>query len=144
MAYNIFIDADIILDVLLKREEFYKDSYSIFILCEENDINLYTSSSIILNVQYIGTKLSSNKKNIAATIYYLLENFIDIINPVKQTILKAYDSDYKDYEDAVQYFTAKDSGLIDYFITRNIKDYKKENNGVPVLTPAQFLKQLSK
>ena len=144
MAYNIFIDADIILDVLLKREEFYKDSYSIFILCEENDINLYTSSSIILNVQYIGTKLSPDKKTVAATIYYLLENFIDIINPVKQTILKAYDSDYKDYEDAVQYFTAKDSGLIDYFITRNIKDYKKENNGVPVLTPAQFLKQLAK
>lgn len=144
MAYNIFIDADIILDVLLKREEFYRDSYAVFIFCEENGVNLYTSSSIILNVQYIGTRLSPDKKYIASTIYYLLENFIDIINPAKQTILKAYNSDYKDYEDAVQYFTAKDSGLIDYFVTRNVKDYKKENNGVPVFTPAQFLKQLSK
>ena len=140
MAYNIFIDADIILDVLLKREDFYKDSYAVFILSEEDDINLYSSSSIILNVQYIGTRMSSDKKIIPSTIYYLLENFIDVINPAKQTILKAYDSDYKDYEDAVQYFTAKDSGIIDYFITRNIKDYKKETNGVPVLTPAQFLK----
>jgi predicted nucleic acid-binding protein len=144
MAYNIFIDADIILDVLLKREDFYKDSYAIFVFCEENGIHLYTSSSIILNVQYIGTRLStSDKKSIASTIYYLLENFISIINPSKQTILKAYDSDYKDYEDAVQYFTAKDSSLIDYFITRNIKDYIKENNGVPILTPTQFLKQLT-
>lgn len=141
MAYNIFIDPDIILDVLLKRQEFYKESYAVFVFCEENSIKLYTSSSIILNVQHIGTKLSPDKKNTASTIYYMLENFIEIINPSKQTILKAYDSDYKDYEDAVQYFTAKDSGLIDYFITRNIKDYKKENNGVTVLTPAQFLKQ---
>ena len=144
MAYNVFIDADIILDVLLKREEFYRDSYAVFIFCEENGVNLYTSSSIILNVQYIGTKLSPYKKNVASNIYYLLENFLEIINPVKQTILKAYDSDYKDYEDAVQYFTAKDSGLIDYFITRNIKDYKKENNGVPVVTPAQFLNLAAK
>ncbi len=48
MAYNIFIDSDIILDVLLKREEFYKDSYAIFILCEQEEVILYTSSSIII------------------------------------------------------------------------------------------------
>ena len=144
MAYNIFIDADIILDVLLKREDFYQDSYAIFILGEQDEINLYSSSSIILNVQYIGTRLLSNKKSVAKTIYYLLENFIDVINPTKQTILKAYDSDYSDYEDAVQYFTAKDSGIIDYFVTRNVKDYKKENNGIPVLTPSQYLRQHAK
>ncbi len=143
MAYNDFIDSDVILDVLLKREDFYKESYGIFILCEQEEVMLYTSSSIILNVHYVGEKISS-KNAVAKTIYYLIENFIEVINPTKQTILKAYDSDFKDYEDAVQYFTAKDSGLIDYIITRNVKDYKKENNGVPVLTPTQFLKQLSK
>lgn len=143
MAYNIFIDADIILDVLLKREVFYKDSYAIFILCEQEEVILYTSSSIILNVQYIGGKISS-KKIVAKTIYYLIENFMEVINPTKQTILKAYDSGFSDYEDAVQYFTAKDSGLIDYFISRNVKDYNKATNALPVLTPAQFLKQLTK
>ena len=75
MAYNIFIDSDIILDVLLKREDFYKNSYAIFILCEKEDVILYTSSSIILNVQYIGGRISS-KKTVAKTIYYLIENFI--------------------------------------------------------------------
>ena len=134
MAYNIFIDADLILDVLLKREGFYKDSYATFILSEENDINLYSSSSIILNVQYIGSRMSSDKKIIPSTIYYLLENFIDIINPTKQTILKAYDSDYKDYEDAVQYFTAKDSGIIDYFVTRNVKNCAGVTTGTPLFS----------
>ena len=59
----------------------------------------------------------------------------ELINKIKMSEL--------DFEDAVQYFTAKDSSLIDYFITRNIKDYIKENNGVPILTPTQFLKQLT-
>ena len=143
MAYNIFIDADIILDVLRKREGFYKDSYAIFILCEQEEVILYTSSSIILNVQYIGGNISS-KKTVAKTIYYLIENFIEVINPTKQTILKAYDSDFTDYEDAVQYFTAKDSGLVDYFVSRNVKDYNKATNALPVLTPAQFSKQFPK
>ena len=143
MAYNVFIDADILLDVLLKREDFYENSYALFVMCEQDEIVLYTSSSIILNIQYVGGRLSS-KKTVAKTVYYLVENFIEIINPSKQSILKAYNSDFSDYEDAVQYFTAKDSGLIDYIITRNIKDYKKENNGVPVVTPSQFLKQYAK
>ena len=143
MAYNIFIDSDIILDVLLKRVDFYKESYAIVVLCEQEEVILYTSSSIILNVQYIGGKISS-KKTVAKTIYYLVENFIEVINPTKQTILKAYDSDFSDYEDAIQYFTAKDSGLIDFFISRNVKDYNKATNALPVLTPTQFLKQASK
>lgn len=143
MAYNIFIDSDIILDVLLKRGDFYKDSYAIFVLCEQEEVILYTSSSIILNVQYIGGRISS-KKNVAKTIYYLVENFIEVINPTRQTILKAYDSGFSDYEDAVQYLTAKDSGLIDYFISRNVKDYNKAGNALQVLTPNQFLKQAAK
>jgi predicted nucleic acid-binding protein len=143
MAHNIFIDSDIILDVLLRREDFYKDSYAIFIMCEREEVVLYTSSSIILNVQYIGGRIST-KKTVAETIYYLVENFIEVINPDKQTILKAYDSAFLDYEDAVQYFTAKDSGLIDYFISRNVKDYDKATKVLPVITPAQFLKQVSK
>jgi len=139
MNYNIFIDSDIILDVLLQRVDFYKDSYAIFSLCEKEEINLYTSSSIILNVQYIGGKLSS-KKSAAKVIHYLVENFINIINPTKRTILKGYESNFLDAEDAIQYFTAVDSGIIDYIITRNIKDYKNAPQQLPILTPMQFLK----
>lgn len=141
MVYKIFIDSDIILDVLLKREEFYRDSYAIFGLCDQEKIILYTSSSIILNVQYIGAKLSTKKK-VSETIFYLIENFVEIINPTKETILKSYKSDFLDMEDAIQYYTAVDSGIIDYIITRNLKDYKKAGKEIPVLTASQFLNQL--
>ena len=140
MVYNIFIDADIILDVLLKREEFYRESYEMFLLCEREKIKMYTSSSIILNVQYIGGKIS-DKKSCATTIKYLVEYFIDVINPSRKIILEAYSSNFTDVEVAVQYYTAKDSGIIDFLITRNTKDYKHVLKSLSALTPGQFLKQ---
>jgi hypothetical protein len=73
-------------------------------------------------------------------IKYLLENFVEIINPSRNTILEAYNSTFKDYEDAIQYFTAKESAVIDFIITRNIKDYKYAIKTLPALTPSQFLK----
>ncbi len=139
MVFNLFLDSDIILDVLLKREQFYKESYEIFHFCENEEVRLYTSSSIIMNVQYIGAKISTSK-NTASVIKYLLENFVEIINPSRNTILEAYNSTFKDYEDAIQYFTAKESAVIDFIITRNIKDYKYAIKTLPALTPSQFLK----
>ena len=70
--------------------------------------------------------------------------YFEILEPTKLTIAEAYNSDFTDIEDAIQYFMAKNAGLIDYIITRNIKDYQKENNGIPVVTPTQFLKQHAK
>lgn len=139
MVSNLFLDTDIILDVLLKREVFYKESFAIFNLCEIEKVKLYTSSSIIINVQYIGAKISNNKKT-ASAIKYMVENFIEVINPSRDAILEAYNSAFKDYEDAIQYFTAKESDLIDFFITRNIKDYKNAIKTLPAYTPTQFLK----
>jgi hypothetical protein len=47
-----------------------------------------------------------------------------------------------DVEDAIQYFTALENEEIDYFITRNIKDFRPSDIHLPVLTPSQFLKLL--
>ena len=142
MLNNLFIDTDIILDVILNREKHYTDSASIFKCFENHTAKLYTSSSIIINAQYVAQKHISKEKCKAA-IKYLLEYF-EILEPTKFTITEAYNSDFLDMEDAIQYFMAKKTGYIDYIITRNIKDYIRENNGIPVLTPTQFLKQLSK
>lgn len=142
MLSNLFIDTDIILDVILNREKHYTDSACIFKCFENQTAKLYTSSSVIINAQYIGQKQISKEKCKAA-IKYLLEYF-EILEPTKFTIIEAYNSDFLDMEDAIQYFMAKKSGLIDYIITRNVKDYNKATNALPVLTPAQFLKQLPK
>ncbi len=48
---------------------------------------------------------------------------------------------FLDLEDAVQYHTALQIKGIDYFITSNIKDYKKASAQLPVITPKQFIKR---
>ena len=140
MLSNLFIDADVILDIVLSREDHYTESAGIFKAFENGHVKLYTSSSIIINAQYVGQKQLSKDKCRNAIIY-LLEYF-EVIEPSKKTILMAYKSDFSDIEDAIQYFTAIESKKIDCIITRNIKDYKKATEFLPVLTPAQFLKQL--
>ena len=57
MAYNFFIDSDIILDVLLERKPFFNDSYALFTAQYNNHVQLHTTASIILNVQYSGDRL---------------------------------------------------------------------------------------
>jgi predicted nucleic acid-binding protein len=139
MDYNLFIDTDVILDIVLQREGFYQNSYSLFKLAEDGNILLYTSSSVIMNVQYLGCKFIG-KKNAIEGIKYLI-NFFEILDCNKKVLLKAYNTKCKDFEDAVQYFTAINSESVSCFISRNIKDYKEiEEKLLPVLTPIQFLK----
>lgn len=139
MAYNLFIDTDVILDILLNGEKHYDDSAAIFKCFENNSAKLYTSATVVINAQYIAQKQIAKEKCRSGMIYLL--NYFELMEPDKSIVLKAYKSGFSDIEDAIQYFTAHDSGIIDFIITRNIKDYKIASKTLPVVTPAQFLKQ---
>jgi len=139
MDYKLFLDSDVILDVVLKRDEFYKNSYELFKMKEENSVSLYTSVVIIMNVQYLSTR-SVGKSKAVQGIQSLL-NFFEIADCSKKVLSKAYTTKCRDVEDAVQYFTAINADSLTHFITRNIVDYRDiEENNLPVLTPSQFLK----
>jgi len=139
MDYNLFLDAGVILDVVLQREEFYQNSYSLFKMAEDQTILLYTSTTVIMNVQYLGCKFIGKNNAIEGTKYLL--NFFEIVDCNKKILQKAYNSKARDIEDAVQYFTAIHSEIVSNFISRNIKDYKEiEEKTLPILTPTQFLK----
>ena len=140
MAYNLFLDSDVLLDIILDRPPFAEQSLELFIHRTNETIQLFTSSSIIINTQYIGEKqigVSLTKTGMKKLLQYL-----EIINPARQTILEAYNSPFKDVEDAVQYYTAAEHDKIDFFITRNTKDFKMAEAHLPVLTPTQFLKRI--
>ena len=139
MDYKLFLDSDVILDVVLQRDGFYQNSYPLFKMAEDQTVLLYTSTPIIMNVQYLSCKLIGKNKAIEG-IKYLL-NFFEILDCNKKILQKAYNTKCKDIEDAVQYFTAIHSEIVTCFISRNIKDYKEiEEKLLPVLTPTQFLK----
>ncbi len=138
MVYKLFIDSDVLLDVVLNRKPFIDQSLQLFFGRSDETIHLFTSSSIVINTQYIGEKQTGRLS--AKTAMKKLLNYLEIINPSKESILKAYYSNFADVEDAIQYFTALENGEIDYFITRNIKDFRTTGIPLPVLTPSQFLK----
>jgi predicted nucleic acid-binding protein len=140
MVYKLFLDSDVLLDLIVTRKPFVDQSLDLFSLRSDETVQLFTSSSIIINTQYIGEKQAG--KLHAKTGMKKLLNYLEIVNPGKGSILKAYDSNFTDVEDGIQYFTALENEDIDYFITRNIKDFKKNEAHLPVLTPSQFLKLL--
>jgi predicted nucleic acid-binding protein len=138
MISSLFIDTDIILDILLDRKEFFEDSSAIFKKFEDGEVLLFTSASIIINAQYVGQK-QIGKNECRWAINYLLNYFL-LIEPDINILKRAYNSKFTDVEDAIQYYTATKKEGIDYFITRNIKDFKNSIPQLPVLTPTQFLK----
>lgn len=138
MIYKAFIDSDIFLDILLIREPHFESSVAVFHLINENQVVLFTSPSIILNINYIAQK-QSNKKKATEGVSEILK-VVEIIESTKETLVNCFEKNYTDDEDAVQYFTASQNPSLKYLLTRNVKHFNFKNMDLKVLTPAQFLK----
>lgn len=137
MILKIFIDSDVILDVLSEREPFYDSAAALFSLIEKGQVIGFTSPIVFSNIHYVLRKRISKQNTITSLKY--LKNLIQILSVDKQTIESALDSGFDDFEDAIQYYCAEQSG-ISYFITRNKIDYKKAD--INILTPKEFLSML--
>jgi predicted nucleic acid-binding protein len=130
---KIFLDTNVILDVLIKREPFYIDSSKVLTLVNEKIVSGYISAITINNIYYILRKLRDKEtaKNFTAEI---LESF-EIISLTKDILSQANKTSISDYEDGIQFFSALDCGC-DFLITRNDKDYPKF--GIRIITPGEF------
>ena len=124
MLNNLFIDTDIVLDIVLEREEFFESSSKIFQLYEDGELLLFTSPTIIIKAQYTGQRLIAKEK-CRSTINYLLNYFI-ILEANLNVIRKAYQSKFSDIEDAVQYYTATRDDQINYLSQEIFRILKPE------------------
>lgn len=134
---SIFIDSDILLDLILERYPYYDWALGIFLLLDKEEYSGCTSVHALLNVHYLSKKVYGEKS--ARASIKLLSVKLAIINEDVSIVDKAIESNFSDFEDAVQYYAAISAGA-DVIITRNIKDYKQAT--IPVLTAEQFLRQL--
>lgn len=135
---NVLLDTDVILDVILKREPFFKNSRMVFHACEKLKLNGFTTPVMLSNLAYM-LKPAGTKSQVLEIISSLIE-FLEIIGQKKSTVLAALESDFTDFEDALQHFAATENGSIQAIITRNTKDYK--HSQIPVFTPKEFLSQI--
>jgi predicted nucleic acid-binding protein len=133
---NILIDTDVILDFFFDREPFAEFATDILNLCEENKLKGFTTPVIICNVYYLLRKTA--KHEIVIEKIKQLLTIIDVLNINKEVVLDSLNSDFKDFEDALQNFSAVKNGKISIVLTSNIKDYKKSE--LAVMTPETYLR----
>jgi len=133
---KILIDTDVILDFLFDRKPFSDDASQILSLCELNIIQGYITPVIISNVYYLLRQTAKHEK-VIESIKQLL-TFIDILVMDTDVVIKALNSPFKDFEDALQNYAAENNVEIKIIITRNSKDYK--NSYLGVITPENYLK----
>ena len=134
---KIFLDTNIILDFLGEREGFYEASAKIMTLADKKNIQLYTSPSSISNVFYVLAKYENSKIALEKIRKFKLLCSMSVMDD--EVVEKAIHSNFKDFEDAMQYFSALASNC-NIIITRNEKDFK--NAMIPVMNAESYLLSL--
>ena len=129
-----FVDTDVILDLLAERKPHYHFSALLFTYAEMEKYKLYTTPTVMVNTFYILRKQLGNDN--AKTALRKLRLILHVTDSTENVINQALNSRFNDFEDAVQYYTALNSG-ISVILTRNVKDYKASN--ILVQSPELFL-----
>jgi len=136
---KIFVDTDIVYDLLAKREPFFDFAAILFTKADRKQLKLFVSSLTFANLHYLLTKLKN--KDEARRILSRFKVLVNILPVDDKTIELALNSEFADFEDAIQYYCAIEN-KVKTLITRNIKDYKTAK--IPVLTAEQYVKQIKK
>lgn len=132
--HKVFIDSDIIIDVFAHRDPFYNSAAKVLTLIDQKKISGFTSPLVFANIHYILSKLTT--KELALNSLRKLKAIIQVIAINDKIIELALDSNFTDFEDAIQYHTAK-SKEVGFIITRNKKDYQRSN--ISICTAEEYL-----
>ena len=133
----LLIDANIILDVLLNRPDFVKDSAMIWKLCETEQMKGYVSTLTFANLVYIMRKQLDQEK--IEDVFHKLNLIFEFADFSVSDLTHAAELNWKDFEDAVQSVTAERIHA-DYIITRNVRDFSKSR--VMAFTPSELLARI--
>jgi len=136
---NLFLDTNIILDLLANRMPFYMEAAKLFSLADKKKVKLSISSLCIADAHYILSRQKPEKevRNILRTFKVLVK-----VLPLDDKITDlALNSEFRDFEDAIQYYTAIEYDQ-DLIITRNQQDFKESK--IPVMTAGEFIKSIKK
>jgi predicted nucleic acid-binding protein len=136
---RIFVDTNVMMDLLSERHPFYDSIAKITSLADKGELNLIVSALSYTTVNYLLSRVENleivrdklRKFKVISEIAVLDEEIIE----------KGLNSDFSDFEDAVQYFCALKSNC-KIIITRNAKDFKESK--LPVMSPGEFLASIKK
>jgi predicted nucleic acid-binding protein len=135
---KLFVDTNIVIDLLARREPYYRESAALFSLADRKKTEISVSSLTMANTSYVLSRQLTTKK--VKEILRKLRLVVNVL-PLDDKIigLALNDETFSDFEDGLQYFTAIENEQ-EIIITRNLKDYKKSR--IPAMTAGQFLKSI--
>jgi predicted nucleic acid-binding protein len=135
---NVFLDTNIIIDLIADRKPYSRFAIEIFKNAEEGKLELFASSHSIATSHYI-LKKHLDEKTLREVLFNLTE-YITVIAIDAGILKKGLRSKHKDFEDALQILCASSVKNIECIVTRNPKDFKYSD--VQVLTPEEFCMKL--
>lgn len=134
---RLLIDTNVVLDVLQKREPYWKDSSVIWKLCETEQAEGCVSTLTFANLVYVMRReLEPAQIRDVLDKLRLIFRFADF---TAADLEKAVEMGWDDFEDAIQAATAERM-MADSIITRNVRDFR--NSKVIAFTPSEFIARL--
>lgn len=139
MKTKIFLDTNIMLDLLGERKPYYDAIARIATLADKGQLTIVASALSYATVSYFLTKYENSET--AKSKLRKFKVISEICNLDKAIIEKSLNSDFEDFEDAIQYFSAAKSNC-KIILTRNPKDFKRSQ--IPIMSSEEFLSSISK
>ncbi|PJR04518.1 type II toxin-antitoxin system VapC family toxin [Avrilella dinanensis] len=133
---KVLIDTDVLMDFFFDREPYAEYATELLNSCANKEIQGFTTPVIVSNVYYLLRKTAKHSM-IVEKIKQLL-TIIEVVKMDKNVVLSALNSEFKDFEDALQNFSAIENGQIKIILTRNLKDFKKSE--LAIMTPETYLR----
>jgi predicted nucleic acid-binding protein len=131
---HVFVDTDIILDLLADRAPYNEFAKGLFSAADRGEVKVSVSSLSFTNIHYILSKQYTAEQSRKKLIKF--KTLVTVLSVDDKLIELALSSDFSDFEDGVQYYTAIENG-VQVLLTRNLKDYKAAE--IPVMTAGEYL-----
>jgi len=131
---KLFLDVNVILDVLAKREPWFEDSAAVLSLLETEEFQGVVAAHSVTTIFYLATKHLGPRRATARLLDLL--KLVSVSPLDQETIMRGLALGWSDFEDSLQMLCADTAGA-DYLVTRNARDF--ESDSIPVVTPAQLL-----
>lgn len=135
---HIFIDTNIIVDLIADRKPFSKFAIELFDHAESKTLKLYTSSHSIATTHYLAKKFTDEKS--LRELLLSLMDYLTVISVSEDILKKGLRSNHTDFEDSIQIYCANSINKLYCIVTRNVKDFK--NSDLLILAPDQLLSRL--
>jgi predicted nucleic acid-binding protein len=137
---HIYLDTNIIIDIFAARAPHDLAAIELYRLAKENKIKIYISAESYTIIYYL-LRINKITHNKCLLLFQDLLKTTSVIATDENIINKAINIGFDDFEDGVQFISAKTNSKISLIVTRDKKGFKKSD--IPVVDASQALLMFS-